>query len=661
MAEQQESQSPADVRPEAQIDSARDVLGAASREKADAYLDEQIVVARAQAEVLRLQAHELKDELRLHHWSSRVRHTSDIMKMTFEVGLALIVIAIAIFAGAAMWNASQAEGLVVDSFVVPPSYAEAGITGTVVADDMTQKIAAIHDFTNGYSLAHSKDVRESREDVKVEIPETGVSISEAWRYLRLWLGNEEHLNGNLRNLPDGRIALTVSLGGADTFTFTGKPGDLDGIEQKAAERIFETIDPVNIVLYLEAKGRTDEVLGQAARDLTLWTDNRNLAEAYSLDADMIHTDTGDVRRALALANLAIALDSRSTPPHMESLNASHDLGHDEDVLAQARAIAGLRQEDNVVSWRTGPGYAYVEELGSINRAGETGDFVSLSVVPCTVYCSLASAALLHSEAFARMHDGAQVAKLIALAQSFEQPNVSELLTTRYADASRARYFIHATTGDWRAAVADARHLIDDILADKDYAARLERLRVQILATPLLAHALAASGDLAAARKAIGATPSDCYGCLRQRANIDVLAHNLGGATYWFARATAAAPSVPFAYADWGAMLLHEGRYDTAIGKFREAERQGPHFADPIEMWGEALMQENRSDLALAKFEEASKYAPNWGRLRLKWGEALLYTGRRGEAAVQLRNASSLDLKDSDRRELGVAGNALRKG
>jgi tetratricopeptide (TPR) repeat protein len=631
--------------------AAAEVLGAASREKADAYLDEQIVVARAQAEVLRLQAHELKDELRLHHWSSRVRHASDIMKMTFEIGLALIVLAVAIFAGAAMWNASHAEGLVVDSFDVPSSYAGAGITGAVVADDMTQKIAAIHDFTNGYSLAHSKDVREAREDVKVEIPQTGVSISEAWRYLRLWLGNEQHLSGNLRNLSDGRIALTVSLGGSDTFTFTGKSGDLDDLEQKAAERIFATIDPVNIVLYLESKGRTAEVLEQAARDLSLWTDNRNLAEAYSLDADMIHGDTGDVRRALALTTLAIALDPKSTPPHMESLNASHDLGYDEDVLAQARAIAGLRQEDNVASWRTGPGYAYVEELGAISRASETGDFAALSIVSCDTNCSLATAALLHAEAFARMHDGAEAAKLIARARSFEPPNVLELLTTRYADSSRASYFIHASAGDWRAAVADARHLIDDILADKDYAARLERLRVQILATPLLAHALAASGDLAAARKAIDATPSDCYACLRERANVDALAHNLGGATYWFARATAAAPSVPFAFADWGEMLLHEGKYDAAIAKFREANLKGPHFADPLEMWGEALMLKSRSDLALVKFEDANKYAPNWGRLHLEWGKALFYAGRKDEAKRQFARAAALDLSRSDKTAL----------
>jgi tetratricopeptide (TPR) repeat protein len=99
--------------------------------------------------------------------------------------------------------------------------------------------------------------------------------------------------------------------------------------------------------------------------------------------------------------------------------------------------------------------------------------------------------------------------------------------------------------------------------------------------------------------------------------------------------------------DWGAMLLHRGDYDGAIAKFEQANRIGPHFADPLEMWGEALMLKNRSDLALAKFEEADKYAPNWGRLHLKWGEALWYVGNKDEAKKQFSIASHLDLSVAD--------------
>src|SRR5579862_3795339 len=244
-------------------------------EEAREYLRKQSRLADLQIENL-----QKVDEFETSHL--RWRRFNDQMKGAMQIMVVLVGAAIVIGIVAALWNASRAEGLVVDSFAVPSAYGQAGVTGSVIADDMTQKIAGIRDFTNENSLAHSSDVREAREEVKVEIPETGVSISEAWRYLRLWLGNERHLNGNLRTLPDGSVALTVSLGGSDTFTFAGKGSDLDGLEQKAAERVFETVDPVNYVIYLSARNRNAETLAWAAHNLSLWTDNRDLAEGYAL-------------------------------------------------------------------------------------------------------------------------------------------------------------------------------------------------------------------------------------------------------------------------------------------------------------------------------------------------------------------------------------------
>jgi tetratricopeptide (TPR) repeat protein len=99
------------------------------------------------------------------------------------------------------------------------------------------------------------------------------------------------------------------------------------------------------------------------------------------------------------------------------------------------------------------------------------------------------------------------------------------------------------------------------------------------------------------------------------------------------------------------MLLSKGDAAGAIEKFKAANRQGPHFADPLEGWGEALMMQNRSDLALAKFKQANAYAPNWGRLHLKWGEALVYSGDKDEAKKQFAVAAGLDLTAAERREL----------
>jgi len=168
---------------------------------------------------------------------------------------------------------------------------------------------------------------------------------------------------------------------------------------------------------------------------------------------------------------------------------------------------------------------------------------------------------------------------------------------------------------------------------------------------MLSLALARNGDFKSAHAAADGLPLDCYGCLHARGQIAALEKNWSEADSWFARAEKAAPSIPFAYAEWGLSLLDRGQPDAAIVQFTLANQKGPHFADPLEGWGEALMAKNQSHLALAKFEEAEKYAPSWGRLHLKWGEALVYAGKKDEAKAQFARAAVLDLTPSEKVEL----------
>jgi tetratricopeptide (TPR) repeat protein len=612
-------------------------VSGASRAKADAYLDAQIALSRLQRESLIEQ-----NAFELSHL--RWRRFNDQMKGALQIFTVLLGLVIVVAVAAALWNASRAEGLVVDSFSVPPALAQAGVSGDVVADDMTSKIAAIRDFANENSLARSNDVSEDRtQAIKVEIPDTGVSLAELWRYLRRWLGHERHLAGNLRSLPDGRIALTLSLDGSEAFTVAGAPDALDALEQKAAEQVFAAVDPINIVLYLGGKGRRVEELAAAERSIAQARDNGDLAEAYTLHGNMLRYVAGDVDRSLAETRLALTLAPRQAPQHMEMLNASRMLGHDEEVLAQARLIPSLRIEDNVGPWRVGEGFAYVQQVGAIWRPRETGDFAALARVTCAYQCGHAGTALLKAEALARMHDGAGAAAALAEARSYGDGN----------DASIAMvaYFRDADAGRWAAAAGDARAVAAGYMADHGVGDGFNRLRARNQAMPLLASALAAGGDVAAARQAVAGTPLDCYGCLTARGVVETAARDWPAAAQWFARAVRAAPSIPFAHLEWGRMLLAKGDAAGAIAEFADAHARGPDFADPLELWGEALIARNRSDLALAKFAEAARYAPNWGRLHLKWAEALLWSGDKDGAAKHAVLAAHLDLTDADRRIL----------
>jgi tetratricopeptide (TPR) repeat protein len=601
--------------------------GAAS-EEARTYL-------REQTELARLQKQNLLEQNAFELSHLRWRRFNDQMKGALQIMAVAVGVLIVAGIGVAMWNARQADGLVVDSFSVPPALASTGTTGDVVADDMTDKIGAIRDFANDHSLARSKDVRQDRDqDIKVEIPETGVSLAQAWRYLKQWLGNERHLNGRIRALDGNRIALTVSLGGADTFSFTGVTADLDKMEQQAAERIFGAVDPLNIILYLWAKGRGADTMAAAQHLVSLGGNKTEMSEAYSLYANVFRDLTGDVKRSVSIATTAIALDPKPAPQHMELLNGSLTLGHNEVVLHEARVIGALRREDNIGSWRTSDGVPYVWQLGAFYRAMETGDFADAAVAPCTYACSLGEGVPRRARAEALGYDFRRALASLAEASAAGEGDDS--------DSAEVHYRIHAASGDWSSAVSDAEQMATALMADKQFAERLRTTIVRTRAMPLLAYAQARRGDFTKAWTTIAATPTDCDTCIQTRGNIAAFEKQWARAAFWFAAAEKHAPSTPFPDSDWGAMLMAKGYPDGAIAKFERSHAKGPHFADPLEMWGEALIAKNRSDLALAKFEEAAKYAPDWKRLHQKWGEALSYLGRKDEAEKQFAIARSLD-------------------
>ncbi len=76
-----------------------------------------------------------------------------------------------------------------------------------------------------------------------------------------------------------------------------------------------------------------------------------------------------------------------------------------------------------------------------------------------------------------------------------------------------------------------------------------------------------------------------------------------------------APSLPAGYYSLGLALARHGDLDGAAARFDEANRKGPHWADPLKAWGDVLAKQGRGKEALVKYGEALKYAPNWPALK----------------------------------------------
>ena len=596
---------------------------ASTAEDARLYLREQTRLARLQSDNLIEQ-----NAFELSHL--RWRRLNDQLSGAFRI--ILVVLGLAVLAGLAalLWNASEADGLIVDSFSAPADFAARGMGGDVLANDLINRLAEVRKITLAHSISNSSDVSLNGNDIRVDIPDTGISLGEVWRLLRRWLGHEKHLTGSLRELPDGKVALHAAFADGTRLDVSGPAGDLDKLEQDLAEQVFTHFDPSNVVLYLWGTGRPQEALKQAERDALSVTGRERQADSYSLWSDMTRSIAGDIPLAIERIRISLALDPKIAVAHNEYAAEEHLLGHTELELAERRAVMAQTESDQPRPLQ-GPGYIYIHNLG-IHRVAELlGDFGLAESAECGATClpNNLSAGALYA---ARRHDVATARALLASARASGQANPEESVD--------AAYYIAMSEGDGAAAVRAARaHLHTPGKASGEaYAAVVDRVETK----PMLAMALALAGDATGARRIANETPADCYPCQIARASAATAAKDWGRADFWFAHATALAPSIPYAYTEWGRMLRAKGDLDGAIAKLERAHAKGPHFADPLEMWGEALIAKNRSDLALAKFEDAAKYAPNWKRLHQKWGEALSYLGRKDEAAKQFAIARSLD-------------------
>jgi len=640
MAEEEEERE-ASLPRRSQADAAAwGVLGAASREKADRFLDRQSALSELQMENLqlenkRLHAHHLFEVSHL-----RFRHFSDYARGALEAAGFLVVLLVVCGLGTMVWSAAQDRDLVVDAFSVPPDVAQSGMTGSVLAgrvlDAFGRMQSSVGSVVQGAGSYHAG----SSEEVRVEIPETGISIGELDRYLREWLGRETHVAGDLVRTAKG-YALTIRAGGQPGITSEG--ADVNVLVQKAAEHMFAAVRPLRYLDWLEANKRVPEALAAVA-PLTKSGDAHDRAVAYAAWAGLL-SDAYEFQAALAKATTAAALDPQNPTAVGWFASDEGSVGHEE--------AAWRLDSRNIGLWRG----AEVADLDPELVAGAplffesrrdalVGDWAAVLNAEATFDANGAnySPPLTRVEEDAADHD-------LASARSFAQaiPPKSDTGTPN-ADLDEAQMRIAVMREDWDAAVVAGHRAEMLYLADPR---RHEYVRRHIW--PDLALSLAQVGRFADAEDMIGKTAPDCDVCMRARGSIAAAKHDWAEATRIFSIVAARSPHIPFTYTDWGAMLLHKGDCEGAIARFTLANAEGPHFADPLEMWGEALMRKNRSDLASAKFEQANKLAPDWGRLHLKWGEALLWSGDRRGAGKQFAVATRLDLSAADRAELARVG------
>ena len=609
--------------------------------KAEAYLESQRRLSDLQIARLQAQDKHFHEEAELELSHLRLRRFSGYAKAAFEFSVGLLALALVGGLALMVWNAAHADGLIVESFNVPPDLAARGLTGQVLAGQLTDKLSQLQADTNSNRAPKSYS-NDWGDDIKVEIPETGVSIGEAYRFLRRWLGHETHVGGDVWRTPSGlAVAARVNGGGG---AITGTEAELDGLVQKTAEDIYGRTQPYRYAVYLQRHGQAAEA-DAIRRKLVETGDANERAWAYfALAASEIDGGSPAEQErllklaagqghAIALGNLAVLEDALGRPELARS--------YYEQASARMRDGGGDINPDSRTTLASGFLLAISQHQGDYRAVLQGMEkligqrFGTIS----SPYYPLAQAQLLD-------HDRAAARKSLENVSAYTAYVRGADLRTRLA----TQMAVARAAEDWSAVLAagEAMHVAFRAYPGEEALARTAD-------DPQIAIAEARLGKFGDAERRVSPMPADCYQCLRARAQIAALQGQAARSDWWFARAVASNPSMPLAEEEWGLALLKRGQPDAAIEKFKLSNTKGPHFADPLEGWGEALMARNQSHLALAKFTEANKYAPNWGRLHLKWGEALLYAGKPDQARAEFARAAALDLTPSEKSELARSG------
>ena len=650
--------------------------------RAAAYLEKQGHLADGQRHLVGLQSELLANKEKFEISHLRWRRFSDQMKGTLQMLGVLVGCGVVALLANLVWSAAHDDGLVIEAFSVPPDLAARGLTGQTIATRMLDEISTFQAKTNTIR-GPSTFTNNWDNDVKIEIPETGISAGEFNHYLHRLLGRQTIITGELvRN--GATLTVTARAGDHTGERFSGPDSDVDALVHKAAEDLYKRTQPYRYGVYLVAQGRLEEAK-------TVFVENVNAGPATERAWDytglaFVQENKGEFPEGEKSARLAIALNPDLAFGHYRLYEMANNLAQAEVALAAGQKMLALLNGAAADELQPARIAALKIEISSDisdlrgDYAGEAAllnnkDAAYLYFDPnldyaANIQASLAApggnfgtaiiAATYPAIVLLANHDVQGAGRILAGEPAFVAA-IKDAVTAR-ADARGStvgdgatqafrlvEWHIARTRADWPRLLRLAP--IIDMEDAKLGAAHLNNFYPPTQLWPIWAYAEANSGDFAAAHARIDRTPGDCDLCLRTRAQIDALEKNPGGADYWFAEAIEQAPSIPFAYADWGQMLMQRGDFTGAIAKFKLANQKGPHFADPLEMWGEVLIAQNRSDLAITKFSEAEKYAPNWGRLHLKWGEALTYLGKPAEAQKQFARASELDLTTAEKSEL----------
>ena len=561
---------------------------------------------RDQSRLLRAQTDELGEqrELRLRHLVSqhregKIRRTGQRIRVGMQTFLALVIGLIALGVVVMVYDAFTSRQVVVEAFQAPPALAARGVTGQVVASGVLDTLQKLQDATRAKGKAMSTRGAWA-SDVKIEVPETGVSIGEIARMLHERFGHDLHIGGELVQTGSGGLSLTVRGEGVPSASFAGGPDDLAKLTTQAAEYVYGRSQPIQYTTYLVQTGRYPEAIAfdQGAFPHAASEEVRaQLANSWG-NAYASLNQTGSAVEKYRLAMTFSKPRSKVWWKAWGNLVGSVSGGQGEE--AGWREAHAMLQAAAAAPKGEGP-----DPLNLQNPAQMTWDLpqqLRSTIADAQRNSGAGTTVTLEGPAiadlFVMLHDPGQAARYIASSDPTDSITKAEaLLMQGYTALDR---------GDAAGALVPLQAFWKAWLADPNlqYSYNFQGCYTGL--------ALGLTGHLKEAEAVFKRVNWSLCDALQG----DVLVHagDVAGAEKAWAEGQRIRPDLPL-------VPLHRGLFELGQGQFKAAETdvayaagKAPHWADPWKAWGDVLAREGRWKEALAKYDEALKHAPAWAAL-----------------------------------------------
>ena len=586
-------------------------------------------LGKASEELLRKQSHML--DLQMEHLSEQrvavlkelqLRVMGQRMRVGLQVFTALIVGALALGVVGMVRDAIGSRSVVVEPFDAPPALAARGVSGKVVAGGVLDALTRLQTATR--AAAAKRNLRNAwTSDIRIEVPETGVSIGEIDRMLHERLGHDVHVEGDLVQTEAGGLALTVRGDAVAPRTFAGGAGELDKLTSQAAEYIYGQSQPGLYAAYLEGAERYADFDAFAPGAFARASDAERPDIANSW-GNVLGSEGKD-QEAIAKYRLAAQLQPYYWKAWANLTASEIALGDEEAAFRVGRRLTAAAAAAPAGHKLTPLNRTNIDALEQ-NWAGYIEDNLYDARINGAGGTQLAGIGPLLAEAAARSHDWAGAERYLTesdAADPYTRNERAQVLGLKAMDDGRftpdAVAALEAAYVQWQGDL----NLQFDFHDHPCY----------------LALAEAMTGQTAKA-EAIFSRLGSLTSCASFKADALDHAGDWPGAQAAYAAATSAAPDLPFAYQRWGLALLRRGQPAAAALKFAAASARGPRWADPLKGWGDALAAQGRHGEAIVKYAAAARAAPHWTGLHLAWAQALDRLGRHAEARAQDQAANS---------------------